>query len=315
MSEDSQISDRYNPTEVEQKWYSYWEENGCFKAEDQSTKPPFCIILPPPNVTGQLHMGHALDHTIQDVLIRWKRMSGFNALWLPGLDHAGIATQSVVEKQLKKEGVTRHQLGREATVKRVWQWKEQYEHRIIGQMKRLGDSCDWDRLTFTLDKGVSKAVREVFVSLYKKGATYRGNRLINWSPALESALSDLEVIHKNVKASLWHIKYPLADGSGEVVVATTRPETMLGDTAVCVHPKDERYKDIIGKEISLPLTDRKIKVIADEYVDKEFGSGVVKITPAHDFNDYKIGKKHNLKLLIYLITTERLTKTPVATKG
>ncbi len=294
----NELSDRYSPQEVEQSTYSWWVEQGYFKSQDVSTKPPFCVILPPPNVTGQLHMGHALDHTIQDVLVRWKRMSGFNTCWLPGTDHAGIATQSVVEKSLKKEeGITRQELGREAFVEKVWEWKNTYGNRIVEQMTRLGDSCDWDRQVFTLDSGVSKAVRKVFVSLYEKGYLYKGNRLINWSPALQSALSDLEVDHKQTKGSLWHIRYPISGTEDGAVVATTRPETMLGDTAVCVHPDDDRYKDLVGKEIELPLTGRKIKVIADEYVDKEFGSGVVKITPAHDFNDYEIGKRHDLEFI------------------
>ena len=291
------LSDRYNPQEVEQKTYQWWQERGYFKADDVSTKPPFCIILPPPNVTGSLHLGHALDQSIQDCLTRWKRMSGYNALWLPGTDHAGIATQSVVEKQLAKESFSRKEMGRDAFVERVWQWKEQYGGRIVEQMKRLGGSCDWDRHTFTLDSGVSKAVRKVFVNLYEKEWIYKGTRLINWSPKLESALSDLEVEHQEVSGNLWHIRYPFAEGEGEVVVATTRPETMLGDTAVAVHPEDERYRDLIGKKIKLPLTGREIELIADEYVDKEFGSGAVKITPAHDFNDYEMGKRHNLEFI------------------
>jgi len=299
MSEqNSQLSDRYNPAEVETRTYQWWESSGYFKAQDQSTKPPFSIILPPPNVTGFLHMGHALDHTIQDLLIRWKRMNGFNAMWLPGTDHAGIATQSVVERELKKEThKTRHDLGREKFVEKVWEWKHQYGDRITGQMRRLGDSCDWDRNTFTLDEGVSKAVRKVFVSLYKKGWIYRGQRLVNWSGPLETAISDLEVEHKQTKSFLWHINYPLEDGSGFLTIATTRPETMLGDTAVCVHPEDERYKHLIGKNVIIPLINRKVKIIADTYVDKNFGSGVVKITPAHDFNDYKIGKAHHLEFI------------------
>ena len=291
------MNDRYNPADVEGKVYEWWETSGFFAAQDRSTKPPFCIILPPPNVTGFLHMGHALDHTIQDLLIRWKRMNGFNAMWLPGTDHAGIATQAVVEKEIKKENLTRHQMGREKFVERIWQWKNQYGDRITKQMRRLGDSCDWNRNTFTLDEGVSKAVRKVFASLYKKKWIYRGQRLINWSGPLETAISDLEVEHKQVKGALYHINYPLEDGSGFLTVATTRPETLLGDTAVCVHPDDERYKHLIGKNVILPLIKRKIKIIADSYVDKEFGSGVVKITPAHDFNDYKIGKTHNLEMI------------------
>ena len=292
-----ELSDRYSPEDVENRIYKWWEEKGYFEADDTSTKPPFSIILPPPNVTGQLHLGHALDHTIQDVLIRWKRMSGFNALWLPGSDHAGIATQSVVERELRKEGVRRQDMGRDPFVDRVWQWKHQYGNRIVEQMKRLGDSCDWRRHTFTLDEGVSKSVRRVFVDLYKKKWIYKGTRLINWSPALESALSDLEVEYQDVKGSLWHIRYPLEDGSGDVTVATTRPETLLGDTAVCVNPTDERYEGLIGKKVLLPLTDRKLEIVADDYVDKEFGSGVVKITPAHDFNDYEIGKRHDLEFI------------------
>ncbi|MGE3757378.1 MAG: valine--tRNA ligase [Pseudobdellovibrionaceae bacterium] len=295
MSE--QLSDRYTPAEVESRIYQWWEKSGYFKAEDRSTKPPFSIILPPPNVTGFLHIGHALDHTIQDVLIRWKRMSGFNAMWLPGTDHAGIATQSVVEREIKKnENLTRHQLGREKFEAKIWDWKHQYGDRIYNQMRRLGDSCDWDRAVFTLDEGVSHSVRKVFTTLYKKNLIYKGTRLVNWSGPLETAISDLEVEHKQIKGFLYHIDYPLKDGSGVLTVATTRPETMLGDTAVCVHPEDERYKHLIGKTLKLPLTNREIPIISDTYVDKEFGSGVVKITPAHDFNDYKIGKKHNLPM-------------------
>ena len=291
------LADRYNPQEVEDKIYQWWEKSGYFKAEDKSTKPPFSIILPPPNVTGFLHLGHALDHTIQDLLIRWKRMSGFNTMWLPGTDHAGIATQSVVEKELKKIGITRHGLGREKFVEKIWDWKHEYGDRIYGQMRRLGDSCDWDRATFTLDEGVSQAVRKVFVTLFKKNAIYKGLRLVNWSGPLETAISDLEVEHKQIKSFIYHINYPV-DGTNEfLTIATTRPETMLGDTAVCVHPDDERYQHLIGKTVTVPLINRKIKIIADTYVDKEFGSGVVKITPAHDFNDYKIGKTHKLEFI------------------
>jgi valyl-tRNA synthetase len=292
-----ELSDRYQPEQVEKRTYEWWVSQKYFSASDVSTKPPYTIILPPPNVTGSLHMGHALNHTIQDVLIRWKRMSGFNALWLPGTDHAGIATQSVVERELKKEGKTRHDLGREKFVERVWQWKNQYGDRIVEQMKRLGDSCDWDRQTFTLDEGVSLAVKKVFVSLYEKGLIYRGQRLINWSPPLESAISDLEVEYREIKGSLYHIRYPALNNGEGVIVATTRPETLLGDTAVAVHPDDERYKSLIGKEVLLPLTGRKIRVIADPAVEMEFGSGVVKITPAHDFNDYEMGQRHKLPMI------------------
>jgi valyl-tRNA synthetase len=302
------LSDRYSPQEVEARIYGWWEESGYFKAQDRSTKPPYAVILPPPNVTGFLHMGHALDHTIQDVLVRWKRMSGYNAMWLPGTDHAGIATQTVVERELKKTGETRVGLGREKFLEKVWDWKKLYGDRIYGQMRRMGDSCDWERAVFTLDEGVSKAVRKVFVSLYKKGWIYRGQRLVNWSGPLETAISDLEVEHKSIKGTMFHIKYPLAHGEGFLVVATTRPETLLGDVAVAVHPEDPRYKALIGQEVRLPLTDRTIPIIADTYVDKEFGSGVVKITPAHDFNDYKVGKRHNLPMMSILDRQCRLNE-------
>lgn len=291
------LSDRYNPAEVEARTYAWWESKSYFKAEDQSTKPPFSIILPPPNVTGFLHLGHALDHSIQDCLIRWKRMSGFNTLWLPGSDHAGIATQSVVEKELKKEGTSRHELGREKFIERVWEFKHQFGDRIYKQMRRLGDSCDWDRAVFTLDPGVSQSVRKVFVSLYKKGWIYRGTRLVNWSGPLETAISDLEVEHRTVKSSIWHIRYPIEGTTETLTVATTRPETILGDTALCVNPDDERYSQLIGKTAIVPLMNRRIPIISDTYVDPAFGTGVVKITPAHDFNDYKIGKAHNLPFI------------------
>ncbi len=313
MSE--KLSDRYNPADVEGRTYAWWEKEGYFKAQDQSTKPPFSIILPPPNVTGFLHMGHALDHTVQDMLIRWKRMNGFNTMWLPGTDHAGIATQSVVEKDLKKSGVTRHELGREKFVEKIWDWKHQYGDRIYSQMRRLGDSCDWDRAVFTLDESASKAVRKVFVSLHQKGMIYRGKRLVNWSGPLETAISDLEVEHQTVKGSLYHISYPLEDGSESLVVATTRPETMLGDTALCVHPEDPRYKALIGKNVVIPLINRKIKIIADTYVDKDFGSGVVKITPAHDFNDYKIGVTHNLEFINLLTKKAEMNENAGPYKG
>lgn len=301
------LADRYNPQEVETPIYQWWEKSGFFKSQDQSTKPPFSIILPPPNVTGFLHLGHALDHTIQDLLIRWKRMSGFNTMWLPGTDHAGIATQVVVEKELKKQGSNRHQLGREKFIDEVWNWKNEYGNRIYNQMRKLGDSCDWDRATFTLDDGVSEAVKKVFVTLYNKKAIYKGQRLVNWSGPLESAISDLEVEHQQTKSSLFHLKYaintssPLTeeskDGIDYLTIATTRPETLLGDTAVCVHPDDVRYKHLIGKNVVIPIINRQIKIIADTYVDQSFGSGVVKITPAHDFNDYKIGKTHKLEFI------------------
>lgn len=311
----SPLSDRYAAGEVEARIYKWWEESGFFKAQDVSTKPPFCIILPPPNVTGSLHMGHALDHTIQDVIIRWKRMQGFNALWLPGTDHAGIATQSVVERELKKEGKTRHDLGREKFVERVWEWKHQYGNRIYQQMRRLGDSCDWDRAVFTLDPGVSRAVRKVFVDLYKKGLIYKGKRLVNWSAPLETAISDLEVEHRETKSALYYIDYPVEGSNQVLTVATTRPETMLGDTAVAVHPEDERYKELIGKNVVLPLTGRLIPIIADTYVDKAFGSGVVKITPAHDFNDYQVGQRHKLPLINILNKNGTLNESAARYQG
>ncbi len=304
-----ELSSKYSHAEIEERIYKWWEAAGYFEAEDRSTKPPYCIVLPPPNVTGSLHMGHALDHTLQDVLIRWKRMCGFNALWLPGTDHAGIATQNVVEKMLRKEGKNRHDLGREAFVERVWEWKEQYGGRIIEQMRRLGDSCDWSRLAFTLDENLSRAVRKVFVDLYRKKTIYRGQRLINWCSRCETALSDLEVDHKEVKGTMWEIAYPLEGTKESLVVATTRPETLLGDTALCVHPEDERYKHLVGKRVLLPLTKRKITVIQDSYVDREFGSGVVKITPAHDFNDYEIGQRHRLEAINILTESGKLSET------
>ena len=293
MSEN--LSDRYSPKEVEENIHQKWEAMKAFHAEDQSTKPPFCVILPPPNVTGFLHMGHALDHSIQDVLVRWKRMLGFNTLWLPGSDHAGIATQAVVEKQLRKSGKDPIKMGRKAFLQEVWKWKDTYGDRIYSQMRRLGDSVDWRRATFTLDEEVSKAVRKVFVHLYNKGWIYRGKKLVNWSPSLQSAISDLEVVHRETKGHLYHIAYPMEGTDETLTIATTRPETFLGDCAVCVHPKDERYQHWVGKHVILPLIHRKIPVITDEYVDQEFGTGALKVTPAHDFNDYKLGGKHNLE--------------------
>ncbi len=310
-----ELPDRYAPQEVERRIFEWWLTNGYFKSEEKSTRPPYSVILPPPNVTGSLHLGHTLNHSIQDALVRWKRMSGFNVMWLPGTDHAGIATQSVVERELKKEGKTRHDLGREKFVERVWSWKEQYGDRIVEQMRRMGDSCDWDRHTFTLDAGVSAAVRKVFVDLYNRGLIYKGLRLINWSSALESAISDLEVDYVEVKGTLYHIRYPLADGSGAIEVATTRPETLLGDVAVAVHPEDERYRAWIGKQVKLPLTDRTIPIIADTYVEREFGSGVVKITPAHDFNDYAVGQRHQLPLINILNTDGTLNSTAGVYQG
>jgi valyl-tRNA synthetase len=289
------LSKGYEPHDVERKWYQQWEDNGYFRGDETSSKPHYSIVIPPPNVTGVLHMGHALNNTLQDVLCRWKRMCGHEVLWMPGTDHAGIATQNVVEKQLAAEGSDRHAIGRESFVERVWQWREESGGQIIQQLKRLGASCDWERERFTMDEGLSEAVREVFVRLYEDGLVYRANRLINWCPRCHTALSDLEVEHEDKKGHLWHLRYPVVGTDRFMVVATTRPETMLGDTAVAVHPEDERYDDLIGKKVLLPLVDREIPIIADEYVDKEFGSGAVKITPAHDFNDFEIGKRHELE--------------------
>ncbi|MCD6186925.1 MAG: valine--tRNA ligase [Desulfuromusa sp.] len=287
----------YEPEQVEKKWFDTWEQRGDFHANENSPKPHYSIVIPPPNVTGVLHMGHALNNTLQDILCRWKRMSGYEVLWMPGTDHAGIATQNVVEKQLAAENRDRHELGRDAFVERVWKWREESGGQIINQLKRLGASCDWQRERFTMDEGLSTAVREVFVSLYDDGLIYRDNRLINWCPRCHTALSDLEVEHEDKQGSLWHLRYPVQGTDRYLTVATTRPETMLGDTAVAVHPEDERYQELIGKNVLLPLMDREIPIIADEYVDMEFGSGAVKITPAHDFNDFEIGKRHDLEFI------------------
>ena len=285
----------YNPRDIEQRIYQRWEENGWFAP--QSSGAPYCIMIPPPNVTGTLHMGHAFQHTLMDALTRLHRMDGRSALWQPGTDHAGIATQMVVERQLNAEGKHRRDIGREAFVEKVWEWKAQSGDTISRQERRLGNSVDWSRDRFTMDEGLSTAVSEVFVRLYEDGLIYRGKRLVNWDPVLHTALSDLEVMQEPEQGHLWHLRYPLADGTGQLVVATTRPETMLGDTAVAVHPEDERYKHLIGKKIHLPLTDRLIPIIGDDYVDPAFGSGCVKITPGHDFNDNEIGKRHDLALI------------------
>ncbi len=286
----------FNPRAIEQDLYRQWEESGCFAVRPEGA-PPYCILLPPPNVTGTLHMGHAFQHTLMDALIRHRRMRGDATLWQGGTDHAGIATQMVVERRLAAEGRSRHELGREAFVEAVWDWKEHSGGTISRQMRRLGNSIDWSRERFTMDEGLSNAVTEVFVRLHEEGLIYRGKRLVNWDPVLHTAVSDLEVLSEEEQGSLWHFRYPLADGSGHLVVATTRPETMLGDTAIAVHPEDERYRHLIGQQVELPLTGRTIPVIADDYVDPEFGSGCVKITPAHDFNDYAVGMRHGLTLI------------------
>lgn len=304
----------FEPQSIEQQCYKSWEEAGLFKASGSGD--PYCILLPPPNVTGSLHMGHGFQQTIMDALTRYHRMKGDNTLWQVGTDHAGIATQMVVERKLNAEGKTRHDLGREDFIKKVWEWKEHSGGTITGQMRRLGTSPDWSREVFTMDEDLSKAVTEVFVKLHEEGLIYRGKRLVNWDPVLHTAVSDLEVLNEEEDGHMWHMRYPLADGSGELVVATTRPETMLGDTAVAVHPDDERYQGFIGKEIKLPITGRLIPVIADEYVDQEFGTGCVKITPAHDFNDYDMGKRHNLPMINILTDDAKINDdAPEAYRG
>ncbi len=289
----------YEPQEVEGRVYEMWEKNGCFEGHRDPDKKPFTIVMPPPNVTGQLHMGHAMDSTLQDILIRFKRMQGYAALWVPGTDHAGIATQIKVEEELRKnEGLSRYDLGREKFLERVWDWKHKYGNRIVEQQKKLGASCDWSRARFTMDEGLSKAVRHVFVSLYKKGLIYKGSRIINWCPNCVTALSDAEVEYQDKPGSFWHIRYPIQGEEGRyVIVATTRPETMLGDTGVAVNPNDERYKDIVGKKCILPLVGREMPIVADEYVDMEFGTGCVKMTPAHDPNDFEVGLRQNLETI------------------
>jgi valyl-tRNA synthetase len=288
------LSSRYDPSGIEPALYRRWLDRGAFHVEASDATDPYVIAIPPPNVTAALHMGHGLNNTIQDVLIRHRRMTGRDAMWIPGTDHAGIATQNVVERQIAKDGLTRQDLGREAFVARVWEWVREYGDTIIEQLKTIGCSCDWERTRFTLDEGLSRAVREVFVRLYEKGLIYRGNYIINWCPRCHTALSNEEAEHREVEGRLWHIRYPLVDGSGHVVVATTRPETLLGDSAVAVHPEDERHRGLLGREVELPLTGRRIPIVADEHVDPEFGSGFVKVTPAHDPNDFEIGRRHGL---------------------
>lgn len=297
----------YEPKEVEDKIYKFWMDNDCFKATRDPDKKPYTIVIPPPNITGQLHMGHALDETLQDILIRWKRMCGYSALWLPGTDHAALATEVKIVDAMAKEGLTKESLGREKFMERAWAWKEQYGGRIVEQLKKLGSSCDWSRERFTMDEGCSKAVKDVFIKYYEKGLIYRGERMINWCPRCETALSDAEVIFEEQAGHFWHIRYPFKDGRGYVELATTRPETLLGDTAVAVNPNDSRYKDIIGKTLILPLVGREIPVVADEYVEMDFGTGVVKITPAHDPNDFEVGKRHNLEVITVMTGDAKIT--------
>lgn len=300
--EKKNIPSVYDPKEVEAKWYSFWEENALFHAEVEKGKNPFSIVIPPPNVTGQLHMGHALDNTLQDILIRWRRMQGYNTLWMPGTDHAGIATQIKVEEVLaKEENLTRYDLGRDNFIDRVWDWKHQYGSRIITQLKSLGASCDWQRERFTMDEGCSRAVREVFVTLYEKGLIYQGNRITNWCPRCNTALSDIEVEHEEQPGNLYHVRYPVEGAEGEyVTIATTRPETILGDTAVAVHPDDERYRRLVGKYLILPMLGRRLPIVADDYVDPSFGTGAVKVTPAHDPNDFEMGLRHKLPEIVVI---------------
>ena len=306
--ETQELAKSFEPNEIEARWYPAWEKSGCFKAGLDPKKPAFSIQLPPPNITGILHMGHAFNPTVMDTLTRYHRMAGYNTMWLPGTDHAGIATQIVVERKLEKEGISRRDMKREDFIAKIWEWQKFSGGTILEQMRRMGDSVDWDRLYFTMNPKLSKVVIETFVKLYEEGLIYRGKRLVNWDPKLQSAVSDLEVESEEADGHLWEIRYPGADGSEGVIVATTRPETLFGDQAVAVHPEDERYKSLVGKMLKLPLTDREIPVIADEYVDREFGSGCVKITPAHDFNDFEVGRRHNLAMLNVLTKTARMNE-------
>jgi valyl-tRNA synthetase len=312
----TEIPKIYNSADVESRWYDFWENQGYFRADAESTDPPFVIVMPPPNVTGSLHMGHMLNHTVHDVIVRRKRMQGFNTLWLPGTDHAGIATQNVVERQLREEGLTRHDLGREKFIERVWAWKREYGDLITKQIRRIGDSCDWSRQRFTLEEGLSGAVREVFVRLYEEGLIYRGERLINWCPRCRTALSDLEVEYESLEGKLYHIRYSIEGSADEFVeVATTRPETMLGDTAIAVHPEDERYAQLKGASAVLPLVGRKLPFIQDGVVDREFGTGVVKVTPAHDPADFEMGERHGLERIGVIDEDGKITPAGGAYSG
>ena len=302
-----ELATKYDPKNVEDRIYDFWLGGKYFHAKVETDKKPYTIVIPPPNITGQLHMGHALDNTLQDILIRWRRMQGYDALWLPGTDHASIATEAKIVEAMKKEGITKEDLGREGFLKRAWEWKEQYGGRIIEQLKKLGSSCDWDRERFTLDEGCSKAVLEVFCRLYEKGLIYRGERIINWCPHCLTSISDAEVEYEDQAGHFWHLRYPFKDGSGYLMLATTRPETLLGDTAVAVNPNDERYKDLIGKTLILPIVHREIPVVADEYVEMDFGTGVVKITPAHDPNDFEVGLRHNLPVINCMTDDAKIT--------
>jgi len=302
MSQESgaNIPKTYDPASFERKWYAYWEENKLFHDEADESREPYSVVIPPPNVTGQLHMGHALDNTLQDILVRYQRMRGKNVVWVPGCDHAGIATQAKVEESLRAEGTNRFELGREKFLERVWDWKQQYGDRIMYQLRMLGASCDWERERFTMDEGCSRAVREVFVSLYEQGLIYQGTRITNWCPHCTTAISDIEVDHETEEGNLWHLRYPIEGTDDYVEIATTRPETMFGDTGVAVHPDDERYKDLVGKTLILPVVKRRIPLFADAYVDPAFGTGAVKVTPAHDPNDFEMGQRHNLEQVVVI---------------
>ncbi|MGN0454858.1 MAG: valine--tRNA ligase [Ruminococcus sp.] len=310
-----ELAKAYNPQEFEDRIYDFWMKGNYFHAEVDKDKKPYTIVMPPPNITGQLHIGHALDETLQDTIIRWKRMQGYSALWLPGTDHASIATEAKIVEAMRKEGVTKEDLGREKFLERAWEWKRVYGNRITDQFKKLGASCDWERERFTMDEGCSKAVKEVFVKLYEKGLIYRGERIINWCPHCCTSISDAEVEFAEHDGSFWHLRYPLTDGSGYVELATTRPETLLGDTAVAVHPDDERYKDFVGKTVTLPIVGREIPVVADEYVEMDFGTGVVKITPAHDPNDFEVGLRHNLPVINVMDDTAHMNENAGKYKG
>ncbi len=303
-----ELAKTYDPQSIEERLYAKWQEKKYFHAEVNRSKKPFTIVMPPPNITGQLHMGHALDNTMQDILIRFKRMQGYEALWLPGTDHASIATEAKIVEKMREEGVTKEDLGREGFLKRAWDWKAQYGGRIVSQLKKIGSSCDWDRERFTMDEGCNEAVKEVFVNLYNKGQIYRGERIINWCPTCLTSISDAEVEYEDQAGKFWHLRYKLSDGSGYVELATTRPETMLGDTAIAVNPNDDRYKDFIGKTVILPLVGREIPVVADDYVDVDFGTGVVKITPAHDPNDFEVGLRHNLPIINVMTDDAKITE-------
>lgn len=309
------LAKSYNPKEVEDKIYDFWKKGNYFHTKVDKNKKPYTIVMPPPNITGNLHMGHALDNTLQDILIRFRRMQGYAALWIPGTDHASIATEAKIVEAMKKEGLTKEDIGREKFLERAWDWKNEYGGIIVDQLKKLGASCDWERERFTMDEGCSEAVKEFFVNLYKKDLIYRGERMINWCPVCKTSISDAEVEFEEEESSFWHIKYPLSDNSGHVVLATTRPETLLGDTAIAVNPDDERYKDIIGKTVTLPIVNKEIPIIADSYVEADFGTGVVKITPAHDPNDFEVGLRHNLPVITVLDETAHMNENAGEYKG